>query len=143
MFWTDWGETPKIERCGMNGDKNTRNAIITTNIRWPNALTIDYTTDKIIWADAKVYTIESANLDGSQRRVIISSNVYHPFSIAVFQEHIYWTDWTKNCIYSANKFTGKDKIVLRDGLFSPMGICVNHKQKQPFRGMRIMWELCY
>ncbi|KAK3739393.1 hypothetical protein QZH41_018445 [Actinostola sp. cb2023] len=102
MFWSDWGESPKIERCGMNGDPTTRLAIITTNIQWPNALTVDYRSDKIIWADAKVHTIESANLDGSHRRVILSENIHHPFAITVLHNRMYWTDWEKGSVYMAN-----------------------------------------
>lgn len=133
MFWSDWGVSPKIERCGMNGDPKTRLALITTNILWPNALTVDYTIDKILWADAKVHTIETADLDGSNRRVILSQNVNHPFSITVFQDKMYWTDWVKECIYVANKFTGEDRAVVRDGLFSPMDIHVYHQQRQPLK----------
>jgi hypothetical protein len=115
----------------MDGDPKTRLALITTNILWPNALTIDYTIDKIIWADAKIHTIESANLDGSNRRVILSDNVHHPFSITVFEDKMFWTDWVKECIYVADKFTGKGRSVVRDGLFSPMDIHVYHQQRQP------------
>ncbi|KAK3755593.1 hypothetical protein QZH41_017588, partial [Actinostola sp. cb2023] len=135
MFWSDWGESPKIERCGMNGDPKTRLAVITTNIQWPNALTVDYTIDKIIWADAKVHTIESANLDGSHRRVILGENIHHPFAITAFHNKMYWTDWVKECIYSANKFTGKGKVVIRNGLYSPMDIHIYHQQKQPKKGV--------
>ncbi|KAK3755594.1 hypothetical protein QZH41_017585, partial [Actinostola sp. cb2023] len=135
MFWSDWGESPKIERCGMNGDPNTRLAVITTNIQWPNALTVDYTIDKIIWADAKVHTIESANLDGSHRRVILSENIHHPFAITVFHSKMYWTDWEKGSVYVANRFTGKDINVIRDGLQLPMDIHVYHQQKQLKKGL--------
>lgn len=138
MFWSDWGESPKIERCGMNGDPNTRLALVTTNIQWPNALTVDFTTDKIIWADAKVHTIESANLDGTHRRVILSKDIHHPFAITVFQDKMYWTDWVKECIYVANKFTGENKAVIRDGLYSPMDIHIYHRQKQPKQGL-FLW----
>jgi len=30
MFWTDWGQYPKIEKCGMNGDPGTRKCWLTT-----------------------------------------------------------------------------------------------------------------
>ncbi|XP_032221271.1 low-density lipoprotein receptor-related protein 8 isoform X1 [Nematostella vectensis] len=131
MFWTDWGEEPKIERCGMNGDPKTRLQIVNTNILWPNALTIDYTIDKIWWADAKEHTIECANLDGTARRVITSDSVHHPFAITVFQDYIYWTDWVKESIYKANKFNGKDRSLVCSGLYSPMDIHVYQQQKQP------------
>jgi hypothetical protein len=39
MFWSDWGENPKIERAGMDGSHRT--VIISETVRWPNGLTLD------------------------------------------------------------------------------------------------------
>ena len=52
MYWTDWGEVPKIERAGMDG--SDRFVIINTEIYWPNGLTLDYEERKLYWADAKL-----------------------------------------------------------------------------------------
>lgn len=73
MFWTDWGSTPKIESAGMDG--SSRRIIANTNLFWPNGLTIDYTTQKVYWVDAKHHVIESANLNGSQRKAIINQGM--------------------------------------------------------------------
>ena len=49
MFWSDWGEYPKIERIGMDGDPDTRMILKgdgyspqNYKISWPNGLTLDY-----------------------------------------------------------------------------------------------------
>lgn len=42
MFWTDWGEIPKIERAGMDGSNGSRKVIVNDDIFWPNGLTVDY-----------------------------------------------------------------------------------------------------
>ena len=55
MYWTDWGETPRIE------------IIVDSDIYWPNGLTIDLEEQKLYWADAKLSFIHRANLDGSFR----------------------------------------------------------------------------
>ena len=44
LFWTDWGEVPKIERAGMDGDLSTRSVFVSEDIYWPNGITIDYET---------------------------------------------------------------------------------------------------
>ena len=134
MFWTDWGsEKPKIERCGMNGDKNTREVLIDTNILWPNALAIDYTIDRIWWADAKMHTIESADFTGRDRRIILRENINHPFALTLFQNYMYWTDWEHGhgSITRANKFTGEERTILQESLWNPMDIHVYHEQRQP------------
>lgn len=65
MYWTDWGEIPKIERAGMDG--TNRSMIIDREIYWPNGLTLDYSQQKLYWADAKHNFIHRCNLDGSTR----------------------------------------------------------------------------
>lgn len=65
MYWTDWGEAPKIERAGMDG--SSRSVIVSTDIYWPNGLTLDYEEQKLYWADAKLNFIHKSNLDGSHR----------------------------------------------------------------------------
>ena len=44
MFWTDWGQNPAIEMASMDG--LNRKKIITSNIAWPNGITIDYTANR-------------------------------------------------------------------------------------------------
>ena len=67
FFWTDWGEDPKIQRANMDG-KNIKK-IVTTNIHWPNGLTIDYDTDTLYFVDAYKNRIDQCNLDGGDRKV--------------------------------------------------------------------------
>ena len=132
MFWTDWGKASKIEKCGMNGDQATRKEIVKSRLVWPNALSIDFTLDRIYWADAKLRRIESADLTGGQRRVVLQQHVHYPFSMVVFENYMYWTDWSKEAVFRANKFTGANKTALAEGLFhTPMGITAYHRQRQP------------
>ncbi|KXJ20847.1 Prolow-density lipoprotein receptor-related protein 1 [Exaiptasia diaphana] len=132
MFWTDWGESPKIERCGMNGDPKTRQAIVTTNLKWPFGLTMDHTIKKIFWCDQNLKKLESANLDGSQRRVILSKDAGFPFAVDVFQEMLYVSNYVeKENIYMVDKFTGKNKTVLLDSYHYPFRLRIYHQQKQP------------
>ncbi|KAI4889838.1 hypothetical protein NFI96_000007 [Prochilodus magdalenae] len=65
MYWTDWGEEPRIERAGMDG--SSRRVIVEEEIYWPNGLTIDLQEQKLYWADAKLSFIHRANLDGTAR----------------------------------------------------------------------------
>ena len=50
LFWSDVGVFPSIRRSTLTGRQVTY--VITTNIRWPNGLTIDFDDDRIYWADA-------------------------------------------------------------------------------------------
>ena len=70
IYWTDWGSTPKIERASMDG--KDRLTIVDTLLFWPNGLVIDYAASRLYWVDAKHHVIESAKLDGSQRKTVIN-----------------------------------------------------------------------
>lgn len=92
MFWTDWGEIPKIERAGMNGDPSTRTMVVSDKIFWPNGLTIDYEAERVYWVDGKLLFIESMDYDGQNRKTIVEHLLY-PFALTYFRNKIYWTDW--------------------------------------------------
>ncbi|XP_076353564.1 lipophorin receptor 1 [Tachypleus tridentatus] len=131
MFWTDWGKPAKIERAGLDGSH--REAIITSDIKWPNGLAIDLVSKKIFWVDAKLHLLSSADYNGNNQRVVLSSShiLKHPFSIDVFEDWIYWSDWESEAIHKVNKFTGEELENVASGVYSPMDIHVYHKYKQP------------
>ena len=105
IFWSDWGRVARIERAGMDG---SHREILTDQVQWPNGLTVDFLLEKLYWVDAKLSTIGSADLDGSNARIVFYSTTYlkHPFSISLWEDKMYWTEWDTHSIYSADKFTG-------------------------------------
>lgn len=70
IYWTDWGNTPRIEYANMDG--SNRRVIADTHLFWPNGLTIDYAGRRMYWVDAKHHVIERADLDGRNRKAVIS-----------------------------------------------------------------------
>ena len=79
MYWTDWGSTAKIERSSMSGD--SRSAIVTSNLQWPNGIAIDSSQKKLYWTDAGYDKIERSNLDGLAREVITCSFNHNPLAL--------------------------------------------------------------
>uniref|UniRef100_A0A8C3Y834 LDL receptor related protein 4 n=1 Tax=Catharus ustulatus TaxID=91951 RepID=A0A8C3Y834_CATUS len=132
IYWTDWGNTPRIEYSNMDG--SNRRIIADTHLFWPNGLTIDYAGHRMYWVDAKHHVIERADLDGRNRKAVISQGLPHPFAITVFEDSLYWTDWHTKSINSANKFTGKNQEIIRNKLHFPMDIHTLHPQRQPAAG---------
>ncbi|XP_025833299.1 low-density lipoprotein receptor-related protein 4 [Agrilus planipennis] len=129
VFWTDWGPFPKIERLEMDG--TNRISIITESIFWPNGLTIDYTSSRIYWADAKHSAIESSLFNGRDRKKVVSRGLPHPFALTLFEDAVYWTDWHTKSISTANKATGAGLTTLHSHLHFPMDIHSFHPQRQP------------
>ena len=81
MYWTDWGDEPKIERANLDGTE--RFTLVNTSLGWPNGLALDFSTNKIYWGDAKEDTIEVANMDGSERRTLLSEQIPHIFGFSL------------------------------------------------------------
>lgn len=75
MYWTNWNSlNPSIQRSYLSGFE--MESIITTDIKMPNALTIDHKSQKLYWSDARFDKIEFCNLDGTKRQVSISSSTF-------------------------------------------------------------------
>ncbi|KAK0099194.1 hypothetical protein PV326_000031 [Microctonus aethiopoides] len=100
MFWTDWGDAPKIERASMNGDPKSREVIVSQDIFWPNGLTVDYEKELIYWADGRLKFIAVMDYDGKSRRKIVKDGLDYPFAVSYFDQKLYWTDWKTWCIHS-------------------------------------------
>lgn len=100
LFWTDWGENPRIERIGMDG--TNRSTIISTKIYWPNGLALDIANRRIYFADSKLDFIDTCLYDGSKRLQVLASSHYllHPHSLTLFEDTMYWTDRQLNRVLS-------------------------------------------
>ncbi|XP_043910917.1 low-density lipoprotein receptor-related protein 2-like [Protopterus annectens] len=128
LYWTDWTTKAYIGRAGMNGQ--SASAIVTTKIEWPNALTIDYTNNKIFWADAHLGYLEYADMDGSNRHVTIDSGLPHVFAITLFEDTVYWTDWNTMTVEKAHKYTGQGRVSMLNNTHRPFDIHVYHPYRQ-------------
>ncbi|KAF7489353.1 hypothetical protein SSS_07649 [Sarcoptes scabiei] len=131
LFWSDWGENPRIERMGMDGSE--RKVIVSTKIYWPNGLTIDIPTKRIYFADSKLDYIDFCNYDGSDRQQVLAHNHYllHPHSLTIFEDTLYWTDRQLNRVLSCHKFRGSNQTVVSHLVSQPLGIHINHPVVQP------------
>ena len=49
-----------------------------------------------------------------------------PFAIALFENHVYWTDWRTNSVIRANKRNGSDVTVIQRTLTQPFDIQVSN-----------------
>lgn len=112
MFWTDWGKIPHIGAAYMDGSAPK---VLIDGVVWPNGLALDWPNGRIYWTDAKGSTIESATISGKDRRVVLRDIARHPFSLAIMENRIYWSDWDTLGIESVDKFTGKNHETLVQG----------------------------
>ena len=123
----------KIERISMDGDNSTRLALHSTNLVWPDGLTIDYTTQILYWADASLDKIESSNVDGSNRALLTTNLILHPFGITYHNGYLYWSDWQTDQISMTHVSAPDNVTVLVSARLDtePMGLEVVTISRQP------------
>ncbi|XP_036361362.1 low-density lipoprotein receptor-related protein 2-like [Octopus sinensis] len=109
MYWSNSGigQSPSIEKSTMAG--NQRSVLVSSDLGDPDGLAIDYTYEKLYWADTLKNQIERISLDGRYRDVIVTTT-YEPTSITVFGLHIYWISSFRKLVYRAEKHTGANSI---------------------------------
>lgn len=131
LFWTDWGENPRIERIGMDG--TNRSTIISTKMYWPNGLTLDTATQRVYFADSKLDFIDFCYYNGTGRQQVLAGSHYllHPHSLTLFEDTLYWTDRQLNRVLSAHKFRGTNQTVVSHLISQPLSIHVHHPSLQP------------
>lgn len=127
MYWADWGDPAKIERASMDG--TGRQILHSTGLSSPEAVTIDYTSQTIYWADYVSGVIEYSNTDGTNRRRL-QSGLVSPQGITVFGSLIYWTDFIG--VHFTHRLDGGNgtKISPGDSTLHPAGIEVISSDRQ-------------
>ncbi|XP_069832914.1 pro-epidermal growth factor [Dendropsophus ebraccatus] len=124
LFWTDIGPDAHIESSGLDG--RVRMVVISTNLVWPSGITVDTLTNKLYWCDTKRSVVESSDLDGSNRLVLSQNEVGHPFGIAVFEDHIWVSDWLQPSIIRMSKRTGNSWVRVQGDMKRPSALVVVH-----------------
>ncbi|XP_040181351.1 low-density lipoprotein receptor-related protein 1-like isoform X2 [Rana temporaria] len=129
MYWSEIGTESQIEQAGMDGSQ--RKILVNTQLGWPTGLALDLLSWRIYWSDEKFHAIGSANLDGTDIKVLQMKMIQSPFAITVFEDEIYWSEIKARTVQKINKKTGKDWSVLIKRHGQPYGLKVMHEVLQP------------
>lgn len=95
--------------------------MIGDNLIWPNGLAIDRPAGRLYWNDAKRLTIESSDLAGKDRKVVLK-DVPYPYGLVVVGSHVYWTDWKTEALHRADKRNGSERTIIREKLEGLMDV---------------------
>lgn len=129
IYWTDWGRTAQIERARPDGTERT--TFLTSRFHFPNALAFDKLNRTLYWAgtdENKYGVIEAVSLDGLSRNTIFYRRGYHPFSLDVYEDFVYWSDLGMNAVFRINKTDGSGVETIVDGLEEPMGLKIVYRR---------------
>ena len=115
-------------------DGKERTVLIDTELVWPNAITLDYQTQTLYWADANLDKIETSDTSGLFRMIITNSQfIVHPFAITVFKDRLYWSDWTLDILVTTQLSRPSNISAVSFSILplNPMALHVVSKQRQP------------
>uniref|UniRef100_A0A3B3I417 Low density lipoprotein receptor-related protein 2a n=1 Tax=Oryzias latipes TaxID=8090 RepID=A0A3B3I417_ORYLA len=151
IFWTDTIQN-KVFSAHMDG--SNMQVVLDVSVDYPENLAVDWVNNKLYVVEASVNRIDMVDFDGSNRVTLITENlgnprglavdptvgktvvhggavIPHPFSISLFEHHVYFTDWTKMAVMKANKFTDSSPEVIYRTPQTPHGVAVIHQLRQP------------
>lgn len=63
----------------------------------------------------------------------------HPFALTLFEDTLFWTDWTTHSIHSCSKNDGTRQRVVHSDIFSPMDIHVFSAKRQTQSESALVW----
>lgn len=107
LIYTDWNPgMPSIIRANLDGS-NKRSLIKKPHVIWPMGITIDFNNDRLYWIDAYKKYVGSCDLNGMDFKETIKNEykIGWPFSIAIHNDVIYWSDDEHGAIFRANRGT--------------------------------------
>ena len=109
MFWTDFGQTPKIERATLSGTQ--RVAIVTSNLRWPFGIDLDRRNRLVFWVDGWMGSVESVDYHGNNRKLLFQQFRFNFFGVTFFSSHLFVSDWSTDRIYKFNASHANGTVV--------------------------------
>ncbi|EDW92844.1 protein cueball [Drosophila yakuba] len=133
LFWSDT-EQRKIFFASIHGSATPKVLVdLSAEGGRPDGVAVDVCRRKLYWTNSNVThpTVERIDLDGSNRTVIVNSDIDMPRGIVVDQlsDRLFWIDDLKGVFFSveSSKLDGSDRqVVLKDKHHEPLNLAVTN-----------------
>ncbi|XP_048808618.1 low-density lipoprotein receptor-related protein 1B isoform X3 [Lagopus muta] len=107
LFFTDYGNVAKVERCDMDGMNRTW--IVDSKIEQPTALALDLINKYVYWVDIYLDNVEVVDYEGRKRHTVIKGRqVRHLCGLTVFENYLYAVNSDNFSIWQINRYNGTD-----------------------------------
>ena len=113
LYWLDdggFGIPRKISKANMDGT-SARNLF--TDIARPLSLTIDIANKQLYWSTTNDAVIEASDVEGNNRRKIVSAGINRPVALAVFESRMYYLDTVYEEVARVDLPNGDNKQILK------------------------------
>uniref|UniRef100_A0A8C7GPZ6 Low-density lipoprotein receptor-related protein 2 n=1 Tax=Oncorhynchus kisutch TaxID=8019 RepID=A0A8C7GPZ6_ONCKI len=151
VFWTDTN-TQKVYSANFDGGDIQE--VLNEAVHSAQNIAVDWINFKLYVLEARVERIDMCDFDGGNRVTLVAENllsphglaldptvgktvlnggtqVPYPFGISVFENHLFFTDWTKMGVIRTNRFNGSDPNLIYRTADRPGHIVVAHPVLQP------------
>ncbi|XP_060807400.1 vitellogenin receptor [Amyelois transitella] len=109
MYWADFFGVPLIMQARMDG---TNSEVLVDRLSTvATGLTVDAASGRLYYVDKTIYVVR---LDNRQVYSFFKDSFNHPYSIAVFENTVYWSDWTSRSIQTMHKLQENARSRLMD-----------------------------
>ncbi|XP_040564168.1 low-density lipoprotein receptor-related protein 6 [Lepeophtheirus salmonis] len=118
IFWTNVDAPLRIERCSIDGQN--RKILVDTSLSSISDIEVDEADNLLFWVDVDTFRIESSDLEGNRRQVLVnlekSRNKNEPVFIAVDDLYLVWGIRDALSLYIADKRTGLHQRILKSNI---------------------------
>ena len=111
-------------------DGSNRTQIKTSDLKFPNGLTIDFTTQRLYWCEAGKDVIGSMYFDGTAQQVHLQFRSMHTFSLSLYNGTFFWSDWKTKSIFKSST-NGSFQELLKPRKDKVYDVRVFSKENQP------------
>ncbi|KAL9960475.1 hypothetical protein ACROYT_G033940 [Oculina patagonica] len=110
MFWTDWGQNPKIERATLSGTQ--RVTIVTSNLELPNGIGLDRRNRLVFWVDGGLNRVESVDYHGNNRKLLFhQQSGFYFFQVTFLSSYLFVSDWGTEGIHKFNATSANGAVL--------------------------------
>lgn len=118
LYWvTSSTNKSTIERGSLTGTK--KEVLIKSKLYKPIAIVVDQFEDRLYWIDdlnGNPFSVESANLQGGDRKIIYEGMYDVPKSLAVTEDFILYTDSIHDSVFRVSKRNKVDSLVKQENV---------------------------
>ena len=112
-------------------DGTSRTVVQDYNLGYPNALALDYATQRLYWGDGGLTWVESSWVDGSDRQVLYQSVDLYPYSMVLFGRTLYISNWIgMRVVTVGTSGVSSMEAIYNNPEYSPKGIRVVSRNVQ-------------
>lgn len=123
LYFTEQGTTDKVSRCDLDG--SGIEGLVSGSMSLLTDIVLDVQNNTMYWCDANNPSIEKANLDGSNREVIVAAGdgLDEPRGLAIdlITRKLYWTEYTNGNLKRCD-FDGSNIQTILAGLSLPVPV---------------------